>query len=162
MPNPFVQMLRDWQNFYILTGTASATLVGLIFVAVTFGCNLVPQDDRATANTWVTPTIIHFATVLVFAVVLSVPTLTAEWLGLLLVLFGLAGLTYVAQVGYQMLQKKYTSDFAGRVWHVVLPFVSHVFVLSTAISLLSNVAPSLNGLAISTTILLAVGVRNAW
>src|SRR5579871_2071178 len=113
MSNPFVQILRDWQNFYMLTGTASATLIGLIFVAATFGSNLIPQDDRATANTWVTPTIIHFATVLIFAVLLSVPTLTAEWLGLLLVLLGVAGLTYVAHIGYQMLQKKYTSDFAG-------------------------------------------------
>jgi hypothetical protein len=31
---PFIQALRDWQNFYLLTGTAAATLIGLMLGAL--------------------------------------------------------------------------------------------------------------------------------
>src|SRR5262245_34494814 len=116
MLDPFNQMLRDWQNFFMLTGTASATLVGLMFIAATLGSNLAPQDERLTINTWVTPTIIHFSTVLIFAVLVAVPTLTGQSFGLLLGLFGLLGLGYVARVGYRMWQKKSSADFSTTVW----------------------------------------------
>ena len=37
MPDTLSQALRDWQNFYILAGGASATLAGLMFVAISLG-----------------------------------------------------------------------------------------------------------------------------
>jgi hypothetical protein len=33
MPASLAELLRGWHDFYILIGTASATLVGLMFVA---------------------------------------------------------------------------------------------------------------------------------
>ena len=33
-------VLHAWQNFYLLTGGAAATLTGLIFVAASLGANL--------------------------------------------------------------------------------------------------------------------------
>jgi hypothetical protein len=30
-------MLKDWHEFYLLVGTAAATLIGLLFVAASIG-----------------------------------------------------------------------------------------------------------------------------
>ena len=33
-------MLQGWDNFFIMAGTAGATLIGLLFVAITLGADL--------------------------------------------------------------------------------------------------------------------------
>src|ERR1700728_797818 len=51
-------MLHGWENFFIVGGTAGATLIGLLFVAVTLGAGLsTPQGLNAT-RTFLTPTLI--------------------------------------------------------------------------------------------------------
>jgi hypothetical protein len=45
-----------WQNFYLLVGTAAATLAGLMFIAVTFGSDLVTPETSAAARSFLDPT----------------------------------------------------------------------------------------------------------
>jgi hypothetical protein len=33
----FSQQISGWETFYLLTGTAAATLIGLLFVAISVG-----------------------------------------------------------------------------------------------------------------------------
>jgi hypothetical protein len=47
-PSPSA-LLHEWHDFYVLVGTASATLVGLMFVAVSIGTTIFNEDDRAAA-----------------------------------------------------------------------------------------------------------------
>jgi hypothetical protein len=42
MTNPL--LVAGWQNFYLLTGTAAASLIGLVFVAISLGARLVPNQ----------------------------------------------------------------------------------------------------------------------
>jgi hypothetical protein len=37
-------MLHDWDNFYVTTGAASASLIGLLFVVVTLGADFSSSD----------------------------------------------------------------------------------------------------------------------
>ncbi len=48
MTEPFVQAAREWQNFYFVMGSASATLIGLMFVAVSVVILLLVS----VKNTW--------------------------------------------------------------------------------------------------------------
>jgi hypothetical protein len=36
-------MLHGWENFFIVGATAGATLIGLLFVAITLGAGLGPS-----------------------------------------------------------------------------------------------------------------------
>jgi len=47
-----LDVLHDWQNFYVLMGGASATLTGLMFVAVSLGMNLVNDASEADIHTY--------------------------------------------------------------------------------------------------------------
>ena len=44
-----------WQNLYLLVGTASATLIGLLFVAISLGSSILAPQAKAYLRTFVTP-----------------------------------------------------------------------------------------------------------
>lgn len=44
---PLVDALASWRNFYELLGAASATMIGLLFVAATVGSGIFSSDQRA-------------------------------------------------------------------------------------------------------------------
>ena len=164
MSDSFTQMLRDWQGFYLLVGTAAATLIGLIFVAISLGADLVIPDTVTTAHTWVTPIIIHFGMVLMIAALIAVPTLTSLSLGGLLGLAGVTGLAYVCIIGVRLWrQVRSTPEFSGTLMaYIAVPIASYLLILATAIGLALNMSEVLNGLALAVILLLAISLRNAW
>jgi hypothetical protein len=89
MPEALAQPLQRWHDFYLLVGGAAATLVGLMFVAISLGSRLITERSIPGLRVFVTPTIIHFIYVLVIATVIVIPTVTRMPLGILLVLAGL-------------------------------------------------------------------------
>jgi len=68
-----VSVLRGWETFYLIIGSSSAALTGLMFVVVT----LVPEartpapDDGLSA--FGTPTVVHFCAALLVSVILVAP-----------------------------------------------------------------------------------------
>lgn len=82
MQNSLGEILRAWQNFYMLAGGASASLIGLVFIAASLGTRLVDADTATDGmRTFVTPIIIHFSTVLVISMLVMIPTHTPASLG---------------------------------------------------------------------------------
>src|SRR5216683_500567 len=85
------ELLHDWHDFYILVGTASATLVGLMFVAASIGSSIFNEDHRAPMTAFITPTVVHFAAVLFTCLLVTIPTQSWYTLGGLIGAGGLAG-----------------------------------------------------------------------
>src|SRR5690349_10888345 len=83
-------LLSNWQNFYMIMGTAAATLTGLMFVATTLPAGLDTHESIANAGiaTFNTPTVVQFCTVLLLAGMLSAPWQTFSGVSILLGLFG--------------------------------------------------------------------------
>jgi hypothetical protein len=71
------EILHDWHDFYVLLGTAAATLIGLMFVAASIGAGLFTDEHKDMMRTFLTPTIIHFCAVLFFSLSIhhSIPDL---------------------------------------------------------------------------------------
>src|SRR6266566_2878827 len=76
-------LLHAWHDFYVLIGTAAATLIGLMFVAASISASYMTEKHQAGIQSFYTPTVVHFATVLITCVVLVAP-LGAMPLGALL------------------------------------------------------------------------------
>src|SRR5260221_8841463 len=91
MNSSFPELVDNWHDFDLLIGTAAATLVGLMFVAASIGASVFTEKSRGAMKAFISPTVVHFTTVLVIAVLAVVPT--HEWgtLAGLLALVGLAG-----------------------------------------------------------------------
>jgi len=84
--------MKEWENYFVLTGTAAVTLIGLLFVVITLGVERAQRGDEWLLRTFVTPTLVHFGVVFVIALL----ALSAEGDSLILPLglIGAAGLIY--------------------------------------------------------------------
>src|ERR1700678_2712802 len=98
MPASPAELLHDWHDFYILVGTASATLVGLMFVAASIGTSFFNEDHRAAMEAFITPTVVHFAGMLFMCLLVTIPTHNWRTLGGLLGAGGLAGAIYCGRI----------------------------------------------------------------
>src|SRR5207245_5779269 len=69
MQEAVLSPLATWQNFYVIIGSAAATLTGLMFVVVTLFAGVrvrvsSPSEAFATFNT---PNVVHFGAALLVA-----------------------------------------------------------------------------------------------
>ncbi len=93
MQEAAVSVLPTWYSFYVLVGSAAATLTGLMFVVATLIAGVrvrVPSPSEAFA-TFNTPNVVHFCAALLVAAILSAPWQALWPAGLLLGLSGLGG-----------------------------------------------------------------------
>jgi hypothetical protein len=161
-----VSFLTTWQNFYVIVGTAAATLTGLMFVVITLITQLrvqVPSPSSGIA-VFSTPNVYHFGAALLVAAILDAPW-PALWPAcLLLGLLGLAGVTYILIVlwlarhrlpGYQLVLEDW-------LWYTVLPLISYTALVVAAPVLASQSAPAMFVIAAATLLLLFIGIHNAW
>ena len=59
-----IAALAQWHDFYMLIGTAAATLVGLTCVAASVGASIFTEESEKALQSFLTPTVAHFAAVL--------------------------------------------------------------------------------------------------
>ena len=170
-----ITQLQPWQNFYMLLGTASATLAGLMFIAISLGGTRRPTDaERAMVqlaySAFLSPTYIHFVYVLVTAVVVFVPTLNETVFGVMLVLTGAGSLGYILR-HLPFLRERYRGgslDRSDLVWYSLMPSICYLLYLDAGIALLRAIAGAasrghaLDALATASLLLIVIGVRNAW
>jgi hypothetical protein len=155
--------LAAWQGFYVLIGTAAATLTGLMFVVITLiaGTHLRKSNDPIAAFS--TPNVLHFCAALLATAILSAPWQALWHASLLLGLGGLWGVVYVIIVARRLRrQTDYQSVLEDWVWHTILPLICYVIFVVAAIVLPTNPVPALFGIATATVLLLFIGIHNAW
>lgn len=163
MPDSFI--LRDWQSFYVLTGTASATLIGLVFIAISFGARLVPTQAESSVRAFVIPTVIHFGLVLNLSILAAIPTYTAPWLATMLMLIGAAGIRYALGVLRQLLQHHQQQQALNThhwSWHLIFPLLSYIIIFATGTGVLFGLWWMLNLLALAVAGLIVIGLRNTF
>src|SRR6266508_5944982 len=135
MQGPELPLLSSWQNFYMIMGTAAATLTGLMFVVTTLiaGIDAHLSTLNAAVSAFNTPTVVHFGTVLLLAGVLSAPWQTFSSLSLLLGLLGLGMVFYSIIVLRRMWRvPHYQSTLEDWLWYLAFPLLAHVSLIVAA------------------------------
>ena len=165
---PELPLLSHWQNFYMIMGTAAATLTGLMFVATTIIAGIDTHVPTANAGVaaFNTPTVVHFCAVLLLAGILSAPWQTFSSLRLLLGLLGLGMVFYSIIVLRRMRRMRrmphYQSTLEDWLWYMVLPLIAYISLIAAAMMLSANPAPALYIVSAAMMMLLFIGIRNAW
>ena len=157
--------LSNWQNFYMLMGTAAATLTGLMFVVTTLiaGIDAHSSTLNAAVSAFNTPTVVHFGTVLLLAGILSAPWQTFSSLGLLLDLLGLGMVFYSIIVMRRMWRvPNYQSTLEDWSWYMAFPFIANILLILAGFVLPKNPPSALYIVGSAMMLLLLVGIRNAW
>lgn len=66
--------MDDWDNFYLLARGTAGTLIGFIFIVITLGIEHIKAGDSLRTRVFVSPILVHFASLLVIALVMVAPT----------------------------------------------------------------------------------------
>jgi hypothetical protein len=163
MHSPLSDIIHAWHDFYLLVGTASATLVGLMFVTGSIGANLFTERNSAAMRAFISPTVGNFSAVLFICILAAIPSQTWRSLGALLLAVGAAGIVYSARLCVQLfVRHSFNVDMIDRMFYALIPVLGHLLVLLAAFLLLMQSAPSLDVLAAALITLLLAGIRNAW
>jgi hypothetical protein len=156
--------LTPWANFYIMTGSASAALIGLMFVVIT----LVTGEERVRNNpdgisTFSTPTVLHFSSALLVSAIMSAPWHALAFPGLLIGIVGLCGVLYLVRVTHMARRlATYQPDIEDWTWYSGLPFLAYGGLLVAAIVLHFGHAGALFAFGAAVVMLIFIGIRNAW
>jgi hypothetical protein len=154
--------LEGWQNFYVIVGSAAGALIGLQFVVMTLIANHPSARSADAGAAFGTPTVVHFATVLLLAADVCVP-----WRGegLLIVwgALGLLGLLYTALVIRRIVgQDAYQPIFEDWLYHVLLPALAYAGLAASAFVAYSHLRHALFVVGGATLVLLFTAIHNAW
>ena len=156
-------LLDNWHDFDLLVGTAAATLVGLMFVAASIAASFFTENNRAGMQAFISPTVVHFTSVLIVALFAVVPT--HEWLTLagMLALVGIAGGVYSTNLWIQLfVRRRFNVDIVDRLFYAAIPLLGYALLLLAAFFLLRHSEAGLDLLAAAQITLILAGIRNAW
>ncbi|MGA2136127.1 MAG: hypothetical protein ABSH50_27880 [Bryobacteraceae bacterium] len=156
-------MLHGWDNFLMTAGAASATLIGLLFVAITLGADLSTPRGTQGTRAFLTPTIFQFGAVLFQCLALLAPWPSAWVAGIVLGLCGLTGFIYQGAV--IVMQRK--AEFASLDWvdfalFSAAPVLSHAGLIAGAAGLIAGSSFAPYAMAGAISLLLLTGIRGAW
>lgn len=160
-----IPLLSNWQNFYMIIGTAAATLTGLMFVATTLVAGLERHVSTLDAglSAFNTPTVVHFCAVLLIAGILSAPWQAFSNVSLLLALLGLGMVVYLFFVMRRMRHiPNYQTPLNDWLWYMAFPLVAYIVLIVAAASLTLNPALGLYIIAATMVMLLFLSIHNAW
>lgn len=167
MDTTFSSTIASWQNFYILAGTASATLIGLIFVAVSLHIDLIGESGAATILSLARRTFTRFIMVVVVALLFLVPRQDELGLGLPLLALGVVDAVRTFRVGrHSLTALKRTLDveeaMSRIVFPVALPSISSVGLLFVAATVLTGTTSYLYLMVPIIAAILTNAASNAW
>lgn len=164
MPNTASAVLAPWSNFYVITGTAAASLTGLMFVVITLVAGVDRSQRRSDGiATFSTPTVVHFCVAFLLAATLSAPWRSLAHTALVIGATGLGGTVYVLRILYlTMRQSAYRPELEDWVWYSAFPLLAYAAILASAFLLALATSASLVIIGGCTVLLIFVGIRNAW
>ena len=157
------ELLSAWSSFYVIIGSSAAALTGLMFVVIT----LISEERRGASeagiSTFSTPTVFHFCCALFTAALMAAPFRSLVPIEIIVGLAGAGGLFYVVRTAHRTAKlQTYRADAEDWAWNVLLPFVAYATLLIGAIALRAAPSQALYAPAAAVTLLIFVGIRNAW
>jgi len=160
-----VSPLLAWDSFYVIIGSSSAALTGLMFVVVT----LMPEarrhmsTSRDGASAYATPTILHFGATLLVSAIFTAPWDALWQPGVAVAFTGVLGAAYGTIVALRLRrQTHYRAELEDWVWHAWLPGASYVTLVVAGVTLHGQAAGGIFAVGAATLMLLFIGIHNAW
>jgi hypothetical protein len=156
--------LGRWHEFYSLLGTASATMVGLLFVAVSVGSGVFTSDRQAPLRMFLSASVVNFTSMLLVSLIVLAPLRSWVLFGVLVLGGGLFGLCYSCMALRDAVRDGLVKQIQldDRIWYMALPVVGYLFEAVSGLVLALGLDMGCVALALSMGLLLVVGIHNAW
>ena len=158
------EAVAPWHQFYALLGAASATLVGLLFVALSVGSGLFNLTRRAALRMFLSASVVHFSSVLSVCLIVLAPIQSWRVFGMMVAACGVFGLVYSAIAWRDTVQDGLSRkiDLEDRIWYAALPAVAYLSEALSGAALALQLSQGCAVLAVSTGALVIIGIHNSW
>jgi hypothetical protein len=157
-----VETLKEWHDFYVLAGTAGATLLALLFVAVSLGAGFLTAEHQSATRTFMSPIVVHFTSVFFLSAVALFPWHQAKFFAVLIGMTALAGAVISIYITIRVVRTDMTNYFEDYLAYGLLPGLAYLALLAAAASIYLEWDFGLNALAGALLLLSIVNIRNAW
>ena len=156
--------LAGWGTFYEIVGSSAGALTGLQFVVIALNAqSRALRRSEGSLHAFGTPTVVHFGAVILVAAIAAAPWASLWAPGLALALTGAGGIAYAFVVILRARrQSAYRPVLEDWLWHAVLPALSYLTLLLSALALPDHPAPAPFWIAAASLLLLVTGIHNAW
>jgi hypothetical protein len=154
--------LKEWHDFYILIGTAGATLLALLFVAASLGAGFLTRERQGGTSTFMSPVVIHFTTVFFLSAVALFPSHQAKFFAALIGVTAFIGATISTYITVQVVRTDMTNYIEDYLAYGILPCLGYLGLLAAAVSIYLEKEFGLDVLAGALLLLAIVNIRNAW
>jgi hypothetical protein len=159
----FAQAVEGWHDFYIMIGTAAATLMGLLFVSLSLNADVITRKANADLRLLAGQTFTNFICILMFAVLFLIPRQGPLGLGLPLLGIDGAGLCITARRILQMRRNQPRAWGRGSLARrFAIPTLCFVALMIIAVSLLLSKTGGLYWLVPVMILLIWDASLNAW
>jgi len=157
-----VEALKEWHDFYVLVGTAGATLLGLLFVAVSLGTGFLTEERQSGTRTFMSPVAVHFTSVFFLSAVGLFPWHQAKFFAALIGVTALIGSIISTYITVQVVRTDLTNYMEDYLAYGLLPDLGYLALLAAAVSIYLEKDFGLDALAAALLLLAIVNIRNAW
>jgi hypothetical protein len=154
--------LKGWHDFYLLVGTAGATLLALLFVAASLGTGFLTEERQGATRTFLSPVVIHFTSVFFLAALALFPSHQAKFFATLIGAAALIGASISTYITIQVVRTDMTNYMEDYLAYGVLPGLGYLALLVAAVSIYLGKNFGLDVLAAALLLLTIVNIRNAW
>lgn len=155
-------MLESWHDFFVLVGTAGATLLALLFVAVSLGAGFLSESRADATRAFFSPVVIHFSAVFFLSAIALVPGHRTLFFTVVIGGCALAGLAVSLFTTIQLMRHDWTNYKEDHLAYGLLPTISYAALLLAAEMVWTENGFAVDVLAGALLVLLLVNVRNAW
>jgi hypothetical protein len=156
------EALKEWHDFYVLVGTAGATLLALLFVAVSLGTGYLTEERQSPARTFMSPVVVHFTSVFFLSAVALFPWHQAKFFVALIGATALIGTIISTYITVQVVRTDMTNYLEDYLAYGSLPCLGYLALLVAAVSIYLENDFGLDALAGALLLLAIVNIRNAW
>lgn len=163
MVTTYSQALQPWQNFYTLTGTASATLMGLLFVSISLNPGVMTASGRNHVRAWAGQTMSNLVVLLLLALVCMLPDLDVPAFALSLLVIGGQGLVQgIRRLRFAASDPTDSWQLHHLLIRLILPTCSYALMLWIGVEVLRGHAKAVDHLVWAVFLLVTGGAAAAW
>jgi hypothetical protein len=156
------EALHPWHEFYILLGTAGATLLALLFVAVSLGAGYLTSRNQQGTRVFMSPVVIHFTSVFFLSAVCLVPSHGPVFFALLIGATAITGIVVSIVISVMVVRTDMTRYVQDYFAYGLLPALAYLALLAAALMIYASQPYALEALAAGLLLLAIINIRNAW
>jgi len=154
--------VERWHDFFLLLGTAGATLLALLFVAVSLGAGFLSDERARATRAFFSPVVVHFSAVFFVSAVALVPGHHTAMLAAALAACAACGLVISLYTTVELLRHAWTTYKQDHLAYGMLPTAGYFAWFAAAAMIWFGREFALDVVAGAMLLLLLVNIRNAW